>query len=235
MTTSARWAAAAENEASGLHDRLRKGLVTDLTAGERGMLDRCEATIARGLEEVGEALMEIKERNLYKAYGTFEDYCRERWQMSARHADRKIDAAKVATAIGPIGPKPTSEAVARELRPVMRAHSTEKVEEVWAEVVEEHGPTPTADAVRSVVERKLTRREKQTAKCDRRAASRFAVQCRVAADAEGSFPIDIGLAVEHLEATKEVSKVVRDLRDGATVLRRYARELEAAMNDERPA
>jgi phage N-6-adenine-methyltransferase len=129
--------------------------VIDLTlnAGEQGMLERCEATIARGLDtfvEVGEALMEIRERRLYKAYGTFEHYCRERWRMTRQHANRTIAAAEVARALEPIGSIPT-EAAARELRPVMSSASAEQVEAVWTEVVEEHGPKPTAAQVREVV------------------------------------------------------------------------------------
>lgn len=96
--------------------------VIDLTlnAGEQGMLERCEATIARGLDtfvEVGEALMEVRERRLYRSFGTFEDYCRERWRMSASRARQMIGAAQTVTNVTLSGlPQPASEAVARELR-----------------------------------------------------------------------------------------------------------------------
>jgi hypothetical protein len=42
---------------------------------------------------------------LYRAeYDSFEAYCRERWKMSYRHANRLIQAADVFDNVGPIGP-----------------------------------------------------------------------------------------------------------------------------------
>jgi hypothetical protein len=96
--------------------------------------------------------MEIRERRLYKAYGTFEDYCRERWQMNRQRASQLITAAEVSKILDTAElPTPRTDSVARELRPVMRPESTEKVEEVWAEVVEEHAPpvTPTPRSTKS--------------------------------------------------------------------------------------
>jgi hypothetical protein len=62
-------------------------------------------------------LLEIRDRRLYRAqgYGTFEDYCRERWGWSYRHVNRQIEAAKVVENLGPIGPTLRSESQAREL------------------------------------------------------------------------------------------------------------------------
>lgn len=80
-------------------------------------LTDAEAVIERGLAtfvEVGAALMSIRDDRLYRVeYGTFEDYCRERWGMSNRHANRLVEAAEITLTLGPIGP--TSESQAREL------------------------------------------------------------------------------------------------------------------------
>src|SRR6516165_4067809 len=64
-------------------------------------LAELEAVIANGLQtfiEVGRALLEVRDRDLYKDQGfhTFPDYCRERWKMSQPHAQHMIDASKVA-------------------------------------------------------------------------------------------------------------------------------------------
>lgn len=66
-----------------------------------GLLDLMEheKVIEQGLHtfvEVGTALLAIRDGRKYKAagYSTFETYCRERWQMSRRHADRVILAAQ---------------------------------------------------------------------------------------------------------------------------------------------
>ena len=62
----------------------------ELTAQECSALAHHEATIERGLEtfhEVGAALLEIQDGRLYReTHAAFEDYCRERWQMSRRRA-----------------------------------------------------------------------------------------------------------------------------------------------------
>jgi hypothetical protein len=80
-------------------------------------LTDAEAVIERGLAtfvEVGAALMSIRDERLYRVeYGTFEDYCRERWGMTRRHANRLVEAAEITVALGPIGP--TTESQAREL------------------------------------------------------------------------------------------------------------------------
>jgi hypothetical protein len=82
-------------------------------------LSELEGVIERGLQtfiEVGQALLEIRERRLYKAdFATFEQYCRERWGWSKTHANRQIEAAGVAANLTPIGVTPKNEAQAREL------------------------------------------------------------------------------------------------------------------------
>lgn len=71
--------------------------VEALTAPEVDRKAQLEATIERGMQtfvEVGLALMEIRDGRLYRAeYGTFEEYCQERWGWERRHAYRLIDAA----------------------------------------------------------------------------------------------------------------------------------------------
>jgi hypothetical protein len=75
-------------------------------------------------------LLELYEGGAHRALGY------SSWGMSKTHANRQIDAAGVASALTPIGVKPSSEGVARELAPILR-DDPERVEEVWAEVVEE--------------------------------------------------------------------------------------------------
>jgi len=64
-------------------------------------LERLEGIIEKNLTafyEVGKALIQIKQREYYidvLGYDTFEQYCRERWDMSKRHAYRLIDSCKV--------------------------------------------------------------------------------------------------------------------------------------------
>ena len=64
-------------------------------------LEEREQVINAGMQtfiEVGEALAEIRDRKGYKhQYGTFEEYCRQRWGLTARHCRNLIGASKVAT------------------------------------------------------------------------------------------------------------------------------------------
>lgn len=90
-----------------------------LTRGEVRRLRECEEIIQRGINtfyEVGNALAEVRESRLYRiSYATFEQYCRERWQMSKTHANRLIDSSDVIANLTPIGVTPANESQAREL------------------------------------------------------------------------------------------------------------------------
>ena len=82
-------------------------------------LPELERVIERGQQtfiEVGRALLEIRDRRLYReTHATFEAYCRERWGWGRRYVNRQIVAAQVARTLGPIGPKPANEAQARAM------------------------------------------------------------------------------------------------------------------------
>lgn len=88
-------------------------------------------------------------------YSSWADYCRDEFDMGKRTAYRMLDAAAVVESVshGTLEP-PASERVARELVPVLR-DNPEQVQEVWAEVVQEHGPEPTAAQVQEKVRHKL--------------------------------------------------------------------------------
>lgn len=124
-------------------------LAATLTVAEVDCLEDCEQRIERGLKtfvEVGTALATIRDNRLYRTeFGTFEDYCRARWDMGRDYADRMIVAAQVVpTIVGTGLPAPTKESQARELA---RVPEPERVG-VWRETVERTGGKPTAAAIR---------------------------------------------------------------------------------------
>jgi N6-adenosine-specific RNA methylase IME4 len=100
-------------------------------------LQECESVIERGLNtfvDVGNVLLEIRDSKLYReSYGTFEDYCRERWGWERRHAYRLMDAAKVFDNVSQ-GTQiiPTSE---RQARPLTALEPEEQIE-AWQRVIE---------------------------------------------------------------------------------------------------
>lgn len=130
-------------------DDLRRGL----TAEECDELAAHETVIERGLQtfyEVGTALVAIRDKRLYRAaHTTFEDYCRERWQMSRQRALQFIDASEVVANLTTIVvTPPANEAQARPL--VALEPDAQRV--VW-EVVQQTAPAGkvTAAHVKSVV------------------------------------------------------------------------------------
>ena len=100
-------------------------------------LQKHEAVIERGLNtfvEVGQALLEIRDSRLYRLeYSTFEDYCRDRWGIIKRYANRLIQAANIIENLGPMGPiLPATERQARPLSALEPAQQSE----AWQRVVD---------------------------------------------------------------------------------------------------
>lgn len=111
--------------------------MNELTKIESSILAECEVVIERGLSsfiDVGNALLKIRDGNLYKAdFATFEDYCRERWGMQRAHAYRLMDSAEVVKNLSPIGDIiPVNEAQARHLAQL----DPEEQVEAWQKVLD---------------------------------------------------------------------------------------------------
>lgn len=145
-------------------DSLTAAEVT-LSGSEAQELAECEAVLRGDLGaffRVGKALLKIRDDKLYRdRYGTFEEYCREAWQISRTYAFERIEAAKVVDNLQTFGiaEHPSNERVAQELVPLR--NDPQLMAEVWQEVVQEaqaSGRKPSAATVQSAV-RQHTRRE----------------------------------------------------------------------------
>jgi len=107
-----------------------------ITLDERSRLYQLEETIRQGLNtfvDVGNALLEIRDKRLYRQeYSTFEEYCREQWNMERRRAYQLMDAAQVVENVYH-GTQilPTSE---RQARPLTSLEPAEQVE-AWKRVI----------------------------------------------------------------------------------------------------
>jgi N6-adenosine-specific RNA methylase IME4 len=109
----------------------------ELSLTELSRRDELEQVIELGLGtfiQVGSALAEMRDARLYRnTHTTFEDYCKERWNMSRFYAHRLMDSAEVATNLLPIGNiQPANEAQVRPLTGL----EPEQQREVWLEAVE---------------------------------------------------------------------------------------------------
>lgn len=108
--------------------------------------------------DVGRALMAIRDARLYRdEYGTFEDYCRQRWGFVASRARQLIAAAEVVSNLESVTTvTPSTESQARPLA----ALEPEAQREAWAEAVatapknEDGEPVITARHVTETVERR---------------------------------------------------------------------------------
>jgi len=117
-----------------------------------------EKIIEEGLRtftDVGSALLQIRDGELYQPqYSSFEEYCRERWDMEHSHAYRLMDSAKVMANLktSPIGEVlPTNESQTRPLASL----SPEQQVEAWKEATTTapKGKRPTGGLVQKIVDR----------------------------------------------------------------------------------
>lgn len=91
----------------------------------------CERVIEAGkltFIEVGSALCKIRDERLYleRGYGSFNEYCEERWDWGKSYVSRIITAADIAQKL-PIGNSITTESQARELAKVPEAKREEVI------------------------------------------------------------------------------------------------------------
>ena len=134
--------------------------VRELDEHDRLRLVSLERVIEQGLTtfvEVGEALLEIRDRRLYRATHTsFDQYCQERWGFRRAHAHRLMQSARVLEALSPMGDTPASERQARELTPLLR--DPDQLREAWSDATQQAtraGSPLTARLVRDVVTHRL--------------------------------------------------------------------------------
>ncbi|MCX5804182.1 MAG: hypothetical protein NTU69_11745 [Proteobacteria bacterium] len=76
--------------------------------------------------------MKIRDSRLYREqYGTFEEYCKEKWGMSKTHANRLISSTEVTDNLTPIGVIPKTES---QVRPLTKLEPAEQ-KEAWDKAV----------------------------------------------------------------------------------------------------
>lgn len=132
--------------------------MSNLEPAKRAVRDSYIAIVRKGLDtfyEVGLALMRLNEGRLYvETHDTFEDFCRETFDMSRSYAYRLIAAAKVVDnvkTVSPTGDIPASESQARPLAELPE----EEQAEAWQEAVETAPKSGvTAEHVAEVVEKR---------------------------------------------------------------------------------
>lgn len=112
-----------------------------IVSKNRTELERLEGIIARNLQsfyEVGRALMEIRDKGLYRdvlGYQTFEEYCRVKWDFTRMYAHYLIESSKVIENVNHGLQSSVLPANERQTRPLARLEP-EKQKEAWQKAVE---------------------------------------------------------------------------------------------------
>lgn len=83
--------------------------LSSLDSEEKVRLTQCEKIIEKGFNtftEVGNALFEIRNNKLYREnHTTFEEYCKEKWQIKRQRAYELMDAAGIVNTLSEISDK----------------------------------------------------------------------------------------------------------------------------------
>ena len=124
-----------------------------LSGEDASFLSERERVIEAGRKtflEVGRALLQIRDYQgglLYKKrFGTFDAYCKERWDIGHSHAYRLMDAAEIYQSLSPRGdkrhevPMPATE---KQLRPLKR-HPPKLRAKAWQNAIKTAGTAPVA-------------------------------------------------------------------------------------------
>ncbi|NDJ25578.1 hypothetical protein GS682_28990 [Nostoc sp. B(2019)] len=144
--------------------------VPELTEEEQRDRLHLERRVERAFFEAGKALMELRDRRLYRStHRTFEEYCRDRFGHSRQQSNYLIAAAEVYENLTTIGCQnvvnkdlttigsqilPTNE---RQVRPLTKLEPQQQ-QEVWQQAVEEAGgKLPSGRIVKDVVQRIIER------------------------------------------------------------------------------
>lgn len=117
---------------------------------ERATLERCESQISAGFDQIGAALQEIREKRLYREYGTWQQYCDDRWKKTARRVDQLIAGSALAATLTAAGlPAPSNEFQVRTLAGL----ESERAVRTWETATKVYGDSPTHQQVVSTQER----------------------------------------------------------------------------------
>ncbi|MBN3890321.1 MAG: hypothetical protein HWQ43_14525 [Nostoc sp. JL31] len=134
--------------------------VPELTEEEQRDRLHLERRVEKAVFEAGKALMELRDRGLYRStHSTFEEYCKDRFGFQRRHPYRLIEASAVFDNLMKMCPNgthllPTSE---RQVRPITKLEP-EQQWEVWQRAVQEAGgKVPSAKVVGDVVQKIMER------------------------------------------------------------------------------
>jgi hypothetical protein len=116
--------------------------MNELEKSRKDRLRACERALAEHMEEfvkVGLALREIRDDKLYRedGYETFEDYCKQKWELSYAYAYKVIEAADLRLKLSDTLTTCQGEVTESQMRQLGRLGSDSKAKAVAQRVVKE--------------------------------------------------------------------------------------------------
>lgn len=127
-------------------------MANELSATDKSALKKYEGKILRSARNVGEALRAIKAKKLYRGYGTFEEYCSQRWNYTPQHVNRLIafeDTLDVLKSEPKCSLLPATE---QQSRPLNKLPKDSRAQAFAAAIDAANGGQPTANQVAKAVE-----------------------------------------------------------------------------------
>jgi hypothetical protein len=115
---------------------------------------KCQVNSTSGLKtfvEVGQALMLIRDKRLYRAeFGTFKNYCEEKWGFKESRVYQLIQSSEVVGNLENSTKVEFSPQSETHIRPLTKLEP-ELQAEAWQKTVEQHGENITQKKVEEVV------------------------------------------------------------------------------------
>ena len=111
-------------------------MLLELSTIEKTELKELETIIDKNMKAfygVGSALAKIRDSRLYRdTHSTFEDYCKDKWDMKVNYTHKLIASAEVMDSLCTIVHKPSNEAQTRPLTKL----EPEQQQEAWQKVID---------------------------------------------------------------------------------------------------
>lgn len=135
-------------------------MTATLTAPETREFAKLESDIESGLDgfvKAGNALAKIRDKRLYRdSHGSFDVYCRARWNLGKSRAYQLISSAEIAEQVSAIvDDQPKRES---HVRPLAKLPEEQR-QPAWREAVETAADGVTAEHVEAVVASRLSQEE----------------------------------------------------------------------------
>ena len=151
----------------------------NLSGADKAFLQKEEAIIERGIRtflDVATALARIRDYGdgvLYSQFGSFEAYCRERWEFGPSYTHRLLDAARVVEIL-PMGKKDAQPTNERQIRALCLLAEPKDQCQAWKQAIKAAGESPVTGRIVQTAVRKMIDAGAERKTAERKASTKQA-------------------------------------------------------------